>query len=222
MRTRRILVVLPATLLAAVATVLLVSEGIHRAASTRGLGGSPGRPEGGVGREAVVVLGFGNADARANRINRYRVRAALRSIDPRAASTALVLCGGSVMGDESEARILARYARELGYRGPVVLEEASRSTRENVANAIPLVEDADTIRIVSDSVHAEEARAYLRAARPDLADRLARAREYRFGEVTWMKPLAIAVALLRRAREASRDRQDARRHVTAGTAPADR
>ncbi|RIJ56646.1 YdcF family protein [Clavibacter phaseoli] len=148
------------------------------------------------------MLGFGNAGPRANRINRFRVRAALRSIDPQADATALVLCGGSVMGDDSEARILARYARELGYAGPVVLEEASRSTRENVANAIPLVEDADTIRIVSDPVHAEEARGYLRAARPDLADRLARADDYRFGEMTWMKPLAIAVALLRRARSA--------------------
>ncbi|KXU22085.1 hypothetical protein VV38_00715 [Clavibacter nebraskensis] len=154
-----------------------------------------------MGREVVVVLGFGNTGPRANRINRYRVRAALRSMDPRAASTALVLCGGSVMGDEPEARILARFARdELGYAGPVVLEEASTSTRENVANAIPLIEDADTIRIVSDPVHAEEARGYLRAARPDLADRLARADDYRFGEMTWMKPLAIAVALLRRAR----------------------
>ncbi|MBM7389777.1 uncharacterized SAM-binding protein YcdF (DUF218 family) [Clavibacter michiganensis] len=202
MRTRRTLAVAGVAFLASVGGVLLASEWIHRLASTRGLGVSPGRPDGAVGREAVVVLGFGNAGPRANRINRFRVRAALRSIDPQADATALVLCGGSVMGDDSEARILARYARELGYAGPVVLEEASRSTRENVANAIPLVEDADTIRIVSDPVHAEEARGYLRAARPDLADRLARADDYRFGEMTWMKPLAIAVALLRRARSA--------------------
>ncbi|OUE23814.1 hypothetical protein BFL36_07140 [Clavibacter michiganensis] len=185
-----------------VAGILLASELIHLLASTRGLGRSPGRPDGTVGREAVVVLGFGDAGPRANRVNRFRVDAALRSMDPGAASTTLVLCGGSVMGDEPEARILARYARERGYAGPVVLEEASRSTRENVANAIPLVEDADTIRIVSDPVHAEEARGYLRAARPDLADRLARADDHRFGEVTWMKPLAIVVAVLRRARAA--------------------
>ena len=186
----------------AVAVVLAASELIHLLASTRGLGRAPGRPDGTVGREAVVVLGFGDAGPRANRINRFRVDAALRSMDPGAASTTLVLCGGSVMGDEPEARILARYARERGYAGPVVLEEASRSTRENVANAIPLIEDADTVRIVSDPVHAEEARGYLRAARPDLADRLARADDYRFGEVTWMKPLAIVVAVLRRARAA--------------------
>ncbi|RIJ50301.1 YdcF family protein [Clavibacter lycopersici] len=203
MRTRRIVVAASAALLAAVGAALLASEGIHRLASTRGLGDDPGRADGRVGREAVVVLGFGNAGPRANPINRYRVRAALRSMDPRATSTALVLCGGSVMGDEPEARILARFARdELGYAGAVVLEEASTSTRENVANAIPLIEDADTIRIVSDPVHAEEARGYLRAARPDLAARLARADDYRFGEMTWMKPLAIVVALLRRARPA--------------------
>jgi uncharacterized SAM-binding protein YcdF (DUF218 family) len=202
MRIRRLVLAAPVAVAALVAGALAASELIHRAASTRGLGGSPGRPDGSVGREAVVVLGFGDAGPRANRVNRYRVDAALRSMDPRAASTALVLCGGSVMGDEPEARILARYARERGYTGPVVLEEASRSTRENVANAIPLIEDADTIRIVSDSVHAEEARTYLRAARPDLADRLAHAAEYRFGEVTWMKPLAIVVAVLRRARAA--------------------
>jgi len=187
---------------AVVAGVLVASELVHLLASTRGLGRSPGRPDGTVGREAVVVLGFGDAGPRANRINRFRVEVALRSIDPGAASTTLVLCGGSVMGDEPEARILARHARERGYAGPVVLEEASRSTRENVANAIPLVEDADTIRIASDPVHAEEARAYLRAARPDLADRLARADDHRFGEVTWMKPLAIVVAVLRRVRAA--------------------
>jgi hypothetical protein len=200
MRTRPIAVAAAAALLAA-GTVLLASEGIHRLASTRGLG----RPPREVGREAVVVLGFGDAGPRANRVNRYRVRAALRSMDPRATSTVLVVCGGSVMGDEPEARILARHARdELGYAGPVLLEEASRSTRENVANAIPLIEDADTIRIVSDPVHGEEARRILRDLRPDLADRLARADDYRFGEVTWMKPLAIAVAVLRRARAARR------------------
>jgi hypothetical protein len=198
MLTRRIVVVAPAALVGAVVLVLAASEGIHRLASTRGLGHPPRE----VGREAIVVLGFGDAGPRANRVNRYRMRAALRSVDPTATSTTLVLCGGSVMGDEPEAAILARHARdELGWTGPIELETASTSTRENVRNAIPLIEDADTIRIVSDPVHAEEARRYLRAERPELADRLARAADYRLGEVTWMKPLAIAVAVLRRVRD---------------------
>ncbi|RIJ57156.1 YdcF family protein, partial [Clavibacter lycopersici] len=60
MRTRRIVVAASAALLAAVGAALLASEGIHRLASTRGLGDDPGRADGRVGREAVVVLGFGN------------------------------------------------------------------------------------------------------------------------------------------------------------------
>jgi len=182
---------------AAVALALIGSEVAHRLASTRGLDRRRAGAE--VGREAIVVLGYGNRGPRANAINRYRVRAGLRSMDPRATSSTLVLCGGSVMGAEPEARILARYARdELGYRGPLVLEDTSTSTRENIANAIPFLEDADTIRIVSDSVHAAKARPYLRELRPDLAERLARAEEYRVGEVPWMKPTVLVVLLLKR------------------------
>ena len=51
------------------------------------------------GTEAVVVLGFRNRDReRANMINRWRVRAGLRSIDPRARSSRLVLCGAPYRG----------------------------------------------------------------------------------------------------------------------------
>ncbi len=193
MRTRPLLVAAGAS--AAVAFV--ASEVAHRLASTRGL--DPRRPGTEVGREAILVLGYGNRGPRANAINRYRVRAGLRSMDPRATSSTLILCGGSVMGTEPEARILARYARdELGYRGPLDLEDTSTSTRENIANAIPFLEDADTIRIVSDSVHAAKARPYLRELRPDLAERLARAEEYRVGEVPWMKPTVLVVLLLKR------------------------
>jgi len=182
---------------AAAAVALAASEVAHRLASTRGL--DRRRADAEVGREAIVVLGYGNRGPRANAINRYRVRAGLRSMDPRATSSTLVLCGGSVRGTEPEARILARYARdELGYRGPLVLEDTSTSTRENIANAIPFLEDADTIRIVSDSVHAARARPHLRALRPDLAERLARAEEYRVGEVPWMKPTVLVVLLLKR------------------------
>jgi len=182
---------------AAAAVALTVGEVAHRLASTRGLDRAPADAE--VGREAIVVLGYGNRGPRANAINRYRVRAGLRSMDPNATSSTLILCGGSVMGTEPEARILARYARdELGYRGPLVLEDTSTSTRENIANAIPFLEDADTIRIVSDSVHAARARPHLRALRPDLAERLRRAEEYRVGEVPWMKPTVLVVLLLKR------------------------
>lgn len=156
------------------------------------LGSSPGTRPGDRRRESVIVLGYGNRGPRANYVNRFRVRAGLRSMDPDAEST-LVLCGGTVEGPEPEADIMARYARgECGYRGPVVLERESRSTWENIRNAIPLIEDADAIIVVSNAPHALVAREYLHRLRPDLAARLVRGQEHRLGEVL---PLKIGAAL---------------------------
>ena len=68
---------------------------------------------------------------------------------------------------------MACYAREeRGYSGVLITELTSRSTWENVRNAIPFIEDADRIKFVSNSLHAEQGRVYLRQLRPDLADRL--------------------------------------------------
>ncbi|REJ06678.1 YdcF family protein [Microbacterium bovistercoris] len=134
------------------------------------------------------MLGFRNRGTRANAVNRYRVRAALRSLTPDAREAVLVLCGGAVGGEIAEAELLAAYARRRGYTGPIRLDTLSRTTRENVRNAIALIEDADAIRIVSNSPHAELARAYLWELRPDLGGRLRRAREQCLGEVLYMKP----------------------------------
>ena len=52
---------------------------------------------------------------------------------------------------------MARYAREeLGYTGPLATETQSRSTWENIQNAIPLIEAADHIKIVSNFWHTPE------------------------------------------------------------------
>ncbi|WP_328607630.1 YdcF family protein [Amycolatopsis sp. NBC_00345] len=142
--------------------------------------------------EAVVVLGYRNTGSnRANTLNRWRVRAALRSIDPALAGSILVCSGGAAHADSvSEAALLARYARaECGFTGEVRLEERSRSTWQNVENVIPLIEDADQIKIVSNPLHALKARLYLHHQRPDLAQRLVRAADYRLGEAWPVKPL---------------------------------
>ncbi len=175
-----------AALLAVLAT-LLWAELVHWRASGRRLG--DGQAAG--GREAVVVLGFKNRGARPNQVNRFRVRAALRSIDPDARETVLVLCGGAVGGAVPEAELLERHARELGFTGEVRLDRESRTTWENIANAIPLVEDADAIKIVSDALHAEKGRACLWALRPDLAARLRQGAEHRFGEHSLVKPWTV-------------------------------
>lgn len=141
--------------------------------------------------EAVVVLGYRNRRRRANAVNRWRVRAGLRSLGPSATSRRLVLCGGATSGDRPEAELMAEYARDsCGYRGELRLEGRSLNTWENIRNAIPLIEDVETIKIVSHPFHAEKGRLYLTRQRPDLAAHLVRGADYRFGEWIALKPLA--------------------------------
>ena len=260
-------------------------------ARQRDIGKAGGKREAGVGEEdtvgagvgkAVVVLGFANRGARANFVNRYRVRAGLRSLRTRgrrgaklrplesdglgaaasrrastvrrespirqssgdvsisesravfadaslarivrpsavsgivrpsavsdiarasavsdiarasAAAEVLVLCGGAVSGPVPEAEAMENYARARGYAGPIRLDRESRSTLQNIENAIPLIEDAASVAIVSNSVHALKGRILLRELRPDIADRLVRGADYRFGEQILVKPIAAVAGL---------------------------
>lgn len=170
---------------------LAAGELVHWWASRAGLGPRGGEPYG--GGETVVVLGHADAGTRAGRENRARVRAGLRSLS--AADSVLVLAGGAVAGPIPEARLMGRYAREIGYRGPLLLETSSRSTWENIAGVIPLIEGAQRIRIVSNCLHALKARHYLAIQRPDLAERLVRAEDYRLGERLLGKPASALYGL---------------------------
>lgn len=140
--------------------------------------------------EAVVVLGYRNPGPRANAMNRWRVRAGLRSLDPSATASRLILCGGACAGTTAEATLMADYATGArGYRGTLMIEQQSRTTWENIAFAIPYLEDVDRIKIASLPFHAERGRRYLTQQRPDLATRLVRGADYRFGEWMPLKPL---------------------------------
>ena len=119
--------------------------------------------------QAVLVLGHADAGPRAGRINRRRIIRGLAALET---DGALIVSGGAVAGRRSEARLLADAARDAGYRGPIALEEASRSTWENMANSQTLLEPYARIVIVSEPVHAAKARALFAAQRPDLASRL--------------------------------------------------
>ncbi|WP_030741598.1 YdcF family protein [Streptomyces sp. NRRL S-31] len=147
--------------------------------------------------EAVVVLGYRNPQATANLINRWRVRAGLRSIRAeRAHDTRVIFSGGAPGEGSAEAQLMADYATSvLAFDGTVVLEDQSRTTWENITNVIPLLEDVDRIKIASQPAHALKARAYLRRQRPDLAERLVRADDYRPGEWLIVKPLLALYGL---------------------------
>lgn len=180
------------TIVSTCAALVVFGEVAHWRASRRRLGQNV--PSG--SSEAIVVLGYKNVGNRANYLNRYRVRVALRSIDPAVESSVLVFCGGAVGGEVPEAELMDDYARQsLGYSGASLLDRTSRSTWENIQNAIPLVEQFDTIKIVSNSLHAEKGRAYLWKLRPDLAVRLVKGSDYRLGETIWMKPVAALLGL---------------------------
>ncbi|MCM3812651.1 YdcF family protein [Streptomyces sp. DR7-3] len=152
---------------------------------------------GGGASEAVVVLGYRNPQTTANLINRWRVRAGIRSIAADGVSeTRVIFSGGAVGSGVAEAQLMADYAKSvLEYDGRVLLEDQSATTWENIMNVIPLLEDVDCIKISSQPAHALKARAYLRRQRPDLAERLVRADDYRPGEWMVVKPLLALYGL---------------------------
>lgn len=147
--------------------------------------------------EVVVVLGYRNPRTTANLVNRWRVRTGIRSITAdRARGTRVIFCGGATSSGAAEAQLMADYAKsKLGFDGTVLLEDQSATTWENITNVIPLLADADRIKIASQPAHALKARAYLRRQRPDLAERLVRADDYRPGEWMIVKPLLALYGL---------------------------
>jgi uncharacterized SAM-binding protein YcdF (DUF218 family) len=133
------------------------------------------------GSEAIIVLGYpprpGN---RVHPLARWRCEIAARSMTPGREST-LIMTGAAKGGSDSEAAVMARYARDaLGLpAAAIVLEERATSTRENMAYSLPLAEASAVIKIASDPLHARRARRFLAELRPDLAGRLEPAAAYR-------------------------------------------
>jgi len=96
----------------------------------------------------------------------------------------------------------ARKAAPLKYKpappaavppGPILTDPDGDTTWENIQNAIPLIAHLDVIKTVSNLLHAEKGRAYLWRLGPELIQRLAPAREYRFGEITFITPVAAII-----------------------------
>lgn len=99
-------------------------------------------------------------------------------------------------GTVAEALLLRDFIQDaLGWDGPLSVEPESRSTWENVRNALPWIEAADWVAFASNGLHAEKARVYLGRQRPELARRIVAADDYRFGEAALLKPVFAAVGL---------------------------
>ncbi|RUQ96794.1 YdcF family protein [Labedella endophytica] len=150
--------------------------------------------------DVVLVLGFrSSAHGRVNLIQRWRVRIAARTADPETAT--FVFSGGATRGALSEAALMARFAVERAGipERNVVLEEESRTTWENIAFSLPFLRDAGSIAVASNTFHARRARRYLATQAPELAARLRRGADYRFGEFLLVKPY-LAIYEWRRSR----------------------
>lgn len=148
---------------------------------------------GGGASEAVVVLGYRNPQPTANLINRWRVRSVAAD---NVRGTLVIFSGGPTGRRAAEAQLMAEYAKSvLKFDGAVLLEDRSATTWENITRVIPLIEDVDRIKIASQPAHAFKARVYLRRQRPDLAEKLVRADDYRPGEWVLAKPLLALYGL---------------------------
>jgi uncharacterized SAM-binding protein YcdF (DUF218 family) len=144
--------------------------------------------------EAIIVLGYKSLrNGRPHPVQRWRCEIAVRSMDPRRNST-LIISGAS-----GEAQVMADYAHDvLGVPADrIVLETRARSTWENVQFSLPLAEGCDVIKIASDPLHSGRAWRYVAELRPDLADRLEPADDYRPGEHPILKAEMFLYSALR-------------------------
>ena len=174
------------------------AEWLHWRASRRYLGS--GQPAaGGDGSEAVIVLGYPpRRDGQVHPVQRWRCQIAARSLDPAKAGQ-LIFSGAARPGGPSEAAVMSGYAHEvLGVPADrIALETKARSTWQNVEFAVPIAERADVIKFASDPIHAARARKFLLLQRPELADRVGAAADYRFGEHSGLKVLTAGYQLAR-------------------------
>lgn len=140
-------------------------------------------------KQLIVVLGCpANFDGSPHKMQVWRTKIAVRTIDPQAEQTTLVFTGADTRSVRSEAEVMADLAKQYGVDpGQIVLEERSNSTWTNIEYTTKYMEQADVVQLVSTPIHAHRARWYLLRQRPDLTHKLAPTNDYRFGEHPIMK-----------------------------------
>ncbi len=144
----------------------------------------PGKRPASAGSLGLLVLGhpsYNNGDL--HPIQHWRCQIAVRAANTHAGPVKVVFTGWQGRRPASEATVMAEHAQQMGLvADSVLLEEEASTTWENVELGAPLLRDCDQIAIVSNSHHALRGRHYLRKLYPQLAARLVRVDDYRFGE----------------------------------------
>ena len=121
--------------------------------------------------DAIIVLGGNTANARANWFEPYDRHTAMTRVN-RASELFLtsrapkvVLSGGALQGDVSEARGMAHAIRHLGVpESALILENASRNTYENAAFSHVVLKShgIGSVLVVTSAVHMPRAMAVFR------------------------------------------------------------
>ncbi len=117
----------------------------------------------------MLVLGSpGNPDGSPGPIEEFRVRAGVEAYR-RYACGAIILAGGNPHSVLPEAVTMARAAEADGVdETALALDARSRTTWENVKNALAVLPQDEELFIASDATHAWRAKTYLCAQRRDL------------------------------------------------------
>jgi uncharacterized SAM-binding protein YcdF (DUF218 family) len=120
-------------------------------------------------RDAEVALVLGNRayrDGRPNPCLTGRVDTGIALARAGRVQQLLLSGGRDWEDDRIEAEVMARHAREAGYAGPLLLEAASSSTRENLSFSLPLLEahGVHSVIIVTEPYHLSRTERLVRAS----------------------------------------------------------
>jgi len=140
------------------------------------------------GPTAVVVLGYpSRRNGNPHPLQRWRAELAVRTAIATSARW-IVFTGGNPTRGRTEAEVMAALAVAPGLAGPdILLEDSSVSTWQNVGNTMPLVEEAASVVLVSDPLHAARARSYWLRQRPNDAERVTVTDESPLFDHWWLK-----------------------------------
>ena len=147
------------------------------------------------GAVTVVLPGFRNRNpARANVVNCWRARVAVRTARRYGSGSRILACGGDPAGaGVSEAVLLSREVRRLGFAGEVILEQKSRTTVENARCVAPMLAGAGRVAVASNPLHGLKLRVLLGRCDSTLRRRFVASSDYRVGEIG---PLRLVTAVV--------------------------